>query len=555
MMHGCCSGSKTSWEGTTIDGRRRRELALQQRLVRLARLRRPHLHRARLRRTGATRAPPAQTQLDSRPVRDQRLPAPGRPARRPERRDPERRRQPDHRPAADRARPAGPTAAASPGWRSPTRPGTARAATPMKVVAAATKYGWTNLVESLVPRGDDRRDSLPETDPATVKSQLATTPGFPKRSINAALYASGKTGVPPGQRAYDLRAGHRRGPGLPDRPAGPGTAQPAVREHPRHHAAAVHRRALGLLPAELLHRAGGRHDRPVPVFSAGTFTDKLFPAAEHRRMVERLKSAPTPGLPGPGVLRRLQPLRPDQAQGVRRRLRHRPPRLHLRRLPRREPQRQPAHTEPRARCHLTAEPLHRSLRQAAGQRRRADARRFDVTGALQVCPGNAVVAGPRRPTSPARGSRPTTFAALGQNSLQVNAPGHTGRPPTPSRGQPARARTPTRWATSLTNGGALPRRAVARRAGLGRPWRCHLRLAGAHPRLHHARPDPRGGLAHRHRARRASSTPASTTWRPTASRYWSTAASSGSRARPAPPPSTCTGPAGGSAPATSCASR
>ncbi len=27
----------------------------------------------------------------------------------------------------------------------------------------------------------------------------------------------------------------------------------------------------------------------VPVFSAGTFTDKLFPAAEHRRMVERLK--------------------------------------------------------------------------------------------------------------------------------------------------------------------------------------------------------------------------------------------------------------------------
>ena len=34
----------------------------------------------------------------------------------------------------------------------------------------------------------------------------------------------------------------------------------------------------------------------MPVFSAGTFTDKLFPAAEHRRMVERLKAA-EPGYP------------------------------------------------------------------------------------------------------------------------------------------------------------------------------------------------------------------------------------------------------------------
>ncbi len=35
---------------------------------------------------------------------------------------------------------------------------------------------------------------------------------------------------------------------------------------------------------------------PVPVFSAGTFTDQLFPAAEHRRMVERLKAV-SPGYP------------------------------------------------------------------------------------------------------------------------------------------------------------------------------------------------------------------------------------------------------------------
>ncbi len=34
----------------------------------------------------------------------------------------------------------------------------------------------------------------------------------------------------------------------------------------------------------------------MPVYSAGTFTDKLFPAPEHRRMVERLK-ATVPGYP------------------------------------------------------------------------------------------------------------------------------------------------------------------------------------------------------------------------------------------------------------------
>ena len=75
-----------------------------------------------------------------------------------------------------------------PTWQSP-------GGKSMKVVAAAAKYGWTNLVEALVPRGDDRRDALPNTNPAT---QVALPTGFPKRTINNALYASGKTGVPPG---------------------------------------------------------------------------------------------------------------------------------------------------------------------------------------------------------------------------------------------------------------------------------------------------------------------------------------------------------------------
>jgi len=40
-----------------------------------------------------------------------------------------------------------------PDWKSP-------AGKDMRVAAVATKYGWTSLVESLVPNGADRRDAL-----------------------------------------------------------------------------------------------------------------------------------------------------------------------------------------------------------------------------------------------------------------------------------------------------------------------------------------------------------------------------------------------------------
>ena len=80
FMHGCCAGDKNAWQRP--DFGTRRDLALQQRLVRVARLRGGQLHVARV---PATRpvpaAPPARPQLDSRLLRDQRLPAPRGPGR------------------------------------------------------------------------------------------------------------------------------------------------------------------------------------------------------------------------------------------------------------------------------------------------------------------------------------------------------------------------------------------------------------------------------------------------------------------------------------------
>ena len=82
FMHGCCAGSKTSWEGNELR-HRGGAVALQQRLVRLARVRGGQLHVARI----SQRREQRQPRLDRRdaarlaPLRDQRLPAPRGPGR------------------------------------------------------------------------------------------------------------------------------------------------------------------------------------------------------------------------------------------------------------------------------------------------------------------------------------------------------------------------------------------------------------------------------------------------------------------------------------------
>jgi hypothetical protein len=161
--------------------------------------------------------------------------------------------------------------------------------TPIHLVAVAPKYGWTNLVESLVPNGNDPRDGLRGTDPLKAADPL----GYPKQSIVAALYASGKTGV-------GANAPHTTFPSDIDQaqiclnssdpfeqnPACSGTVDPSNPNSTLRRF--IDERSAYYQNGFFAGLANGTI-APVPVFSAGTLTDPLFPPAEHRRMVERLK--------------------------------------------------------------------------------------------------------------------------------------------------------------------------------------------------------------------------------------------------------------------------
>ncbi len=196
MMHGCCSGNKTSWEGSTIDPGGRENW---------------HYNNAWFASRGyvvvtytsrgfvGPQVPPntdgpgstGETQLDSNrfEINDYQhlagqladagdlLPGAGdRDASTPQ-----------------RVVPTGGSygggfswmALTDPAWQTPL-------GQDMQVVAVGTKYGWTNLAESLVPNGADMRDAFPPTDMAAAAQPF----GNPKQSINAALYASGITPAP-----------------------------------------------------------------------------------------------------------------------------------------------------------------------------------------------------------------------------------------------------------------------------------------------------------------------------------------------------------------------
>ena len=173
-----------------------------------------------------------------------------------------------------------------PTWTSP-------GGRPMALRAVAPRYGWTDLVESLVPNGDDR-DRLPAFDGSETVRPL----GFAKRSILAALFGSGQLGFPtvavgsqatfPPAVAQAFACLQSADP-YETNPLCGETLQVTLPEFARYRSAFYQQRYFDRL-------AAGDAAARVPVFSAGTFTDQLFPNEEHRRMVERLK-ATSPGYP------------------------------------------------------------------------------------------------------------------------------------------------------------------------------------------------------------------------------------------------------------------
>jgi hypothetical protein len=154
----------------------------------------------------------------------------------------------------------------------------------MRLVAVAPKYGFTDLVYSLIPSGAHGRDGLPPTDASASVSPL----GFPKRSIVAGLFAQGTTNVPPGNHATF--------------PPSFAEAVACLQSFDPFEANPLCQSTLSdLLPAfitdrsayyqnEFFARIASDRSARVPVFSAGAFTDPIFPSVEHRRVVDRLTS-------------------------------------------------------------------------------------------------------------------------------------------------------------------------------------------------------------------------------------------------------------------------
>src|SRR5439155_11987231 len=63
----------------------------------------------------------------------------------------------------------------------------------MKLSATAPKYGWTDLVDSLVPTG--RHFQTPDALPAFDGSDSTSPAGIPKKSIVSALFGTGSAGT------------------------------------------------------------------------------------------------------------------------------------------------------------------------------------------------------------------------------------------------------------------------------------------------------------------------------------------------------------------------
>ena len=156
----------------------------------------------------------------------------------------------------------------------------------VRLAATAPRYGWTDLVYSLVPNGEQLERRLPAIDGSDSTQPL----GFPKQSIVAGLYASGKTGIPPD---FD----HATFPKEIDEAFQCTESTDPFASNPLCESALKR-----TLPSFIVNKsayyqnhyfrrlARGSRAARVPLFSAGTLTDTVFPGLEHRRMTDRLRS-------------------------------------------------------------------------------------------------------------------------------------------------------------------------------------------------------------------------------------------------------------------------
>ena len=278
MMHGCCAGDKTGWEAATTDATREQWHYSNSWFASRGYVVLNYTSRGFV--NGENRGSTGENQLDSRDyeINDFQHMA-GQLAD-----DPFFSVDPSRIVATGGSYGGGFTwmAYTDPTWKSP-------GGKDMKLVAAAPKYGWTDLIYSLIPNGRHFDARLPETNPT-----LAADPfGLPKTSINAGLFVSGATGVPntsgqlPPHTTFPQSIAESfvclaSGDPFENNPACTASVESTLPGFYEDRSAYYQNHFFDRLASDPAAR--------VPLFSAGTFTDQLFTMIEHRRMVDRIKS-------------------------------------------------------------------------------------------------------------------------------------------------------------------------------------------------------------------------------------------------------------------------
>ncbi|MGH2838617.1 MAG: S15 peptidase family protein [Thermoleophilaceae bacterium] len=154
-------------------------------------------------------------------------------------------------------------------WRSP------RKRIDMRLAAAAPKYGWTDLTHSLVPNGQYRRDQISSPDPNLAVSRNPV--GAPKRSLLEEL-STAATWSPEIEEAFTCLTATT-----------PVAANPLCGGVLPLFSSFIEERSA-YFQVRFLGRIAEAEDNWVPVFSAGSFSDQLYPLEEHRRMGDLLRS-------------------------------------------------------------------------------------------------------------------------------------------------------------------------------------------------------------------------------------------------------------------------
>jgi acetyl esterase/lipase len=285
FMHGCCGGNKKSWEAATIDAPG--ELWHHSNAWFAARGYVVITYTARGFRDANDRGSTGTTQLDSRryEINDYQylvgLLADHDAAERAAGRVPRFNVDPLRVAAVGGSYGGGFAwlALTDPRWDSPAF------GIDMALGAVLTRYGWTDLVASLVPNGADH-DRDPQTGrsfvaPSSPDQALSRAPiGVEKMSIVAGLYATGR----------NLSTNHTTFPEHLDR-----TYVRLQAGEPYEGDATVEATLDSFLADRSAYYQEGFWARVaqglrVPVFAAGTWTDPLFPTIETIRFYNKLKS-------------------------------------------------------------------------------------------------------------------------------------------------------------------------------------------------------------------------------------------------------------------------